>query len=360
MNFEIAQKKNVFSISILTALILTVSCEKKVVKTSSSSIGMSSEVLNIFEAKCVSCHSGASAPGGFNFATNTDAMIAAGLITPGDPEESVLYQKLTASPPYGERMPKGGPFLSADEMAYISEWVTNANVTPTVEITTPLASSIVDSSANSATYVVSGSCNIANATITIKLDGTAVGTSTTCTNQSFSTTIDTTGITSGSHTLSASMVRAVAGVNVDSASIGITKDLTALSIAITSHLNSSTADRTATGTDSSLITSNSTAMVVSGSCNVSGRPVTVAVDGATAGTSTCDGTSFSTSVDTNSWTNAAVSPSVVSGAHKLVATISNPGGSSASSSVYVFKSTSPTMLFSTQIKSLFYSSDFRK
>lgn len=45
------------------------------------------------------------------------------LADPTDPEGSVLVQMLGDSPPCGERMPKGGAALSADDVACIAAWI---------------------------------------------------------------------------------------------------------------------------------------------------------------------------------------------------------------------------------------------
>lgn len=48
----------------------------------------------------------------------------AGIVTPGRPCDSVLYQKVSAGPPFGSRMPLNGPpFLPANELALIHDWI---------------------------------------------------------------------------------------------------------------------------------------------------------------------------------------------------------------------------------------------
>jgi hypothetical protein len=48
----------------------------------------------------------------------------AGIVVPGAPCESVLYQKVIPAPPFGGRMPLDGPpFLSATEQRLIHDWI---------------------------------------------------------------------------------------------------------------------------------------------------------------------------------------------------------------------------------------------
>jgi hypothetical protein len=46
------------------------------------------------------------------------------LVVPGDAEASLVYQKIDAGiPPVGARMPLGGPFLDADSIEAIEDWI---------------------------------------------------------------------------------------------------------------------------------------------------------------------------------------------------------------------------------------------
>ena len=45
------------------------------------------------------------------------------LIVPYDPDASLLLQKLSATPPCGDRMPLGGSALSADDLALVELWI---------------------------------------------------------------------------------------------------------------------------------------------------------------------------------------------------------------------------------------------
>ena len=46
------------------------------------------------------------------------------IVVPGRPCDSVLVQKISGSPPFGARMPLGGPpYLSEDEQQLVRDWI---------------------------------------------------------------------------------------------------------------------------------------------------------------------------------------------------------------------------------------------
>lgn len=45
------------------------------------------------------------------------------LVTPGAPDQSLLLQKLSATPPCGSRMPLGGNALSDMQIATVRSWI---------------------------------------------------------------------------------------------------------------------------------------------------------------------------------------------------------------------------------------------
>lgn len=52
------------------------------------------------------------------------ARSAQSIVLPGQPCDSILYQKLTTGPPFGGRMPLDGPpYLSATELALVHDWI---------------------------------------------------------------------------------------------------------------------------------------------------------------------------------------------------------------------------------------------
>jgi hypothetical protein len=80
------------------------------------------------------CHSAQSMTGGLDLASpnvfqrlsGKKAMGGGGtglLIDPSNPSDSVLYTKVTATPPYPNRMPASGGPLSDDEIACVLTWI---------------------------------------------------------------------------------------------------------------------------------------------------------------------------------------------------------------------------------------------
>jgi len=81
-------------------------------------------VAAIFKAKCVGCHTGASAAGKYDlntYAKVTGAAKHGKMVIPGKADKSPLmgYLKGTLKPP----MPMGGKPLSAAELKTISDWI---------------------------------------------------------------------------------------------------------------------------------------------------------------------------------------------------------------------------------------------
>lgn len=103
----------------------------------------SSIYTQILAKKCAGavCHSGDAADGAFRLAgvTSASALHASlidhaatgsqcaassmSLVVPGNPDSSLLYRKLTASPPCGSRMPPTA--LSANEIENVRAWIAN-------------------------------------------------------------------------------------------------------------------------------------------------------------------------------------------------------------------------------------------
>ena len=111
------------------------------------------KVQPIFDTKCTSCHHpsgiGWSNTGGssndldltlgnsYNSLLGTSgtgqatfelpAVVPMLRVTPGDAANSYLYEKVESATPKGSpgfaRMPLGGPYLSADEIAIIKKWI---------------------------------------------------------------------------------------------------------------------------------------------------------------------------------------------------------------------------------------------
>jgi len=83
-----------------------------------------SDVLPILSgAGCTGCHGG---NGGLTV-TSVAALLAGGdhgpAIVPGDAASSNIIRKLSPSPPFGARMPLGGPYLADTTIGVIRTWI---------------------------------------------------------------------------------------------------------------------------------------------------------------------------------------------------------------------------------------------
>jgi hypothetical protein len=90
---------------------------------------------HVFTPVCSVCHAGGSAPQGLRLdAVNSYAMLVGvsstevpslKRVAPGDPDNSYLVQKIEGHASVGARMPLGGPYLDANTVAMIRQWITN-------------------------------------------------------------------------------------------------------------------------------------------------------------------------------------------------------------------------------------------
>ncbi|MGB5873893.1 MAG: c-type cytochrome domain-containing protein [Bacteroidota bacterium] len=87
-------------------------------------VSFSQNVLPIFSsAGCTGCHGG---NGGLNVGTVQQLMQGGNhgpAVVAGNANSSVIIQKLSPNPPFGNRMPQGGPYLSDNTVAVIRAWI---------------------------------------------------------------------------------------------------------------------------------------------------------------------------------------------------------------------------------------------
>ena len=96
--------------------------------------GLTAIQSQIFTPKCAGCHGNAVQQAGLNLASGStfsslvnvkSSQTTMTLVVPGNPNDSYLIHKLEGRAGIvGERMPKGGPFLTTDEVATITDWIT--------------------------------------------------------------------------------------------------------------------------------------------------------------------------------------------------------------------------------------------
>jgi mono/diheme cytochrome c family protein len=72
---------------------------------------------NIFQPKCVSCHSGAGAPFGYQL-TSYSGATSLSQVVPGNSSGSNLYQMVLSG-----SMPQGGPALTSDPLNAVKTWI---------------------------------------------------------------------------------------------------------------------------------------------------------------------------------------------------------------------------------------------
>jgi hypothetical protein len=90
---------------------------------------------NILTPICSVCHIGGGAPEGLRLDAVNSYNLLVGVpstevppllrVKPGDPSNSYIIQKLQGHAAVGAQMPLGGPYLSADTIAFIQQWITN-------------------------------------------------------------------------------------------------------------------------------------------------------------------------------------------------------------------------------------------
>lgn len=98
-------------------------------------IDFTTQVEPLFQKyNCSTCHGGTNPIMGQNLSTgqaytnivNVASHEAAGWyrVVPGHPDISALYLKISSdTPPYGSRMPLGGPYMSAADIALVHDWI---------------------------------------------------------------------------------------------------------------------------------------------------------------------------------------------------------------------------------------------
>lgn len=87
-------------------------------------VSFRSDVLPIFQRHgCLSCH------GGTNnlFVGTVPQLLAGGLngpaVSPGNANESLIIRKTSTTPPFGDRMPQGGPYLPDSTAQVLRTWI---------------------------------------------------------------------------------------------------------------------------------------------------------------------------------------------------------------------------------------------
>ncbi len=203
--------------------------------------------------------------------------------------------------------------VAGNETTSTSNTVTKDSTPPSIAITNISDGSFINSSTNSATFTISGTCNEASATANILIDAVAASSQVgfVCDGTNFSGTIDSTAITDSTFAITAEITDPSLNKGT-SAALNITKDtvLPAASFA-------TPADLTIIGASE-----DSATYAVNGTCDENGQTISIEIDAMAAASQVgfvCDGTNFSGTIDTTG---------IASGTYAFTAIISDAAGNS--------------------------------
>jgi hypothetical protein len=89
-----------------------------------SDVSFKSQIVPFFiNYGCDGCHGG---NGGLEVQTVTLLLVGGfhgPAIVPGKADSSIMVKKLSANPPFGDRMPQGGPYLSDSTIQILKTWI---------------------------------------------------------------------------------------------------------------------------------------------------------------------------------------------------------------------------------------------
>lgn len=133
VNDALVESSELFQIRVNAFTGVSIPAESLVVRIEPSDggtdVSFSGTVQPLLSGQCAGCHIGSNA-GGMNLgspptaASVRDAVGSSGPeVFPGLAAQSFLYTKTTATPPVGDQMPPGGPYLSGGEQNSIRDWI---------------------------------------------------------------------------------------------------------------------------------------------------------------------------------------------------------------------------------------------
>ena len=194
--------------------------------------------------------------------------------------------------------------------------VTKDTVAPTIAISNPADSTFINSTTDSASFTVDGTCDESGATVSIEVDASAATSPSgfACDGTNFTGTIDTTGLAEGTRSFTA-IITDAAGNSTTSTANSVTKDTVLPNIALTTPADSTFI----------LVADDSATYAVSGICDESGQTVSIEIDASPAASQvgfSCDGTNFTGTIDTTGLSE---------GVHAFTAIISDVAGNEATS-----------------------------
>jgi hypothetical protein len=198
---------------------------------------------------------------------------------------------------------------------------------PNIAISTPSDGSQINSSTTSGSFLVSGSCNEINKVVTLKDNGVELTTTTggTCNGANFTMGFNS-NLGSSTHTYSlTASITDDAGNTTTSLARSVYKDISPLTIAITTPTSGTINSTTAISS-----------FTVAGNCNKDDSSIVLKDGSTTLKTITCSSNAFNTNIDAHNDTT------FIQGNHFLSAIITDQvGNSTTSSTINIYKDTSP-------------------
>ena len=92
--------------------------------SSSGTVSFADNVLPIFvRYGCYGCHGGTNGLDVSTVANLLKGGIHGPAIVPGKADSSLIMKKTSPAPPFGDRMPQGGPYLPDSVRAVIGTWI---------------------------------------------------------------------------------------------------------------------------------------------------------------------------------------------------------------------------------------------
>lgn len=102
-------------------------------KSDSTLVTYNDQIFDLLDKNCLGCHGQGENNPSELFMDTYAGMMEGGkhgvAVIPGDPEKSVLYQKVLPNPPFGKQMPaKSRRMLSEEEVGLIKTWIAQGAV----------------------------------------------------------------------------------------------------------------------------------------------------------------------------------------------------------------------------------------
>jgi hypothetical protein len=89
-----------------------------------SAVSFQQRVLPIFTLSgCTGCHGGTNGLTVGTVASLLQGGIHGPAVIPGNADGSLIIKKTSPTPPFGERMPQGGPYLADTTIQVIRDWI---------------------------------------------------------------------------------------------------------------------------------------------------------------------------------------------------------------------------------------------